>query len=135
MVGATIGAGVGAVQGELGLMIDALESVRLVTASGNIINVSKAENPDLFWGIRGAGANFGIITSATYRVPKAINDGKVLNVDFMFPAGANRSIWEIMKSFDETLPSKLTLNVVVLFNETVNEVRLILKKKTLKSVN
>lgn len=122
MVGATIGAGVGAVQGELGLMIDVLESVRLVTAAGNIINVSKTENPDLFWGIRGAGANFGIITSATYRVPKAINSGQVLNVDFMFPASANRSIWEIMKSFDETLPSKLTLNFVVLFNETVDEV-------------
>ncbi|KAH8799826.1 hypothetical protein F5884DRAFT_848014 [Xylogone sp. PMI_703] len=125
MIGATIGAGVGPVQGELGLMIDALESVRMVTASGSIINVSKTENAELFWGIRGAGANFGIITSATYRVPNAINNGDVLNADFLFPAAANGSVWKFLQSVDDTLPSKMTLNFAVAYNQTIDQLLMV----------
>jgi hypothetical protein len=122
MIGATIGAGVGPVQGELGLMIDALESVRIITASGSIISASRTENAELFWGIRGAGANFGIITSATYKVPEAINKGNVLNADFLFLPQSSPAIWQILKSFDDTLPSQLTLNIGVAFNQTINQV-------------
>lgn len=68
MIGATIGAGVGPYQGLHGLVIDALLSVRLVTASGKIVMASEQEHEGLFWAVRGAGANFGIITSATYKV-------------------------------------------------------------------
>ncbi|KAK8060366.1 hypothetical protein PG996_010296 [Apiospora saccharicola] len=48
--------------------MDALLSVRLVTAAGAVVTASATENGDLFWALRGAGANFGIVTSATYRV-------------------------------------------------------------------
>ncbi|KAK4981117.1 hypothetical protein LTR28_005260 [Elasticomyces elasticus] len=54
-VGVTLGAGVGRLQGEFGLLIDALKSVRMVTAEGKLITVSATENSELFWGIRGAG--------------------------------------------------------------------------------
>lgn len=56
------------------MLIDALVSVRLVSAKGDIVEASKTKNPDLFWGIRGAGANFGIIVSATYQA-RRITDG------------------------------------------------------------
>lgn len=68
MVGATLGAGVGRYQGLHGLIIDSLISVRMVTAEGDIISVSAHEHADLFWGLRGAGMNFGIILSAKYQV-------------------------------------------------------------------
>lgn len=55
MVGITLGAGIGRFEGGSGLLIDALESVRMVTAEGQVITVSAAEHEDLFWGIRGAG--------------------------------------------------------------------------------
>ena len=126
MIGATIGAGVGPAQGELGLMIDALESVRIITASGKIVEASRTKHAELFWGIRGAGANFGIITSATYKVPNAINNGEVLNADFLFPAAANQSVYEILESFDDTLPSGLTLNFAVAFNATMDQVCLLI---------
>ncbi|SLM38091.1 fad binding domain protein [Lasallia pustulata] len=120
-LGATLGAGIGPLQGQHGLMLDALESVRLVTANGDLINVSNTENADLFWGIRGAGFNFGIVTEATYKVYEATYYGQVMEGDILFPASANRSIWEIIKSYDNTLPAKLSLTVAVSYNATLDE--------------
>ena len=53
--------------GTFGLILDALVSARVVTATGEVIEVSDTHNEDLFWTIRGAGANFGIITEATFQ--------------------------------------------------------------------
>ena len=63
MMGATLGGGIGRSHGIHGMIIDALVSVRLVTADGQIIEASEKTNSDLFWGIRGAGQNFGIVVS------------------------------------------------------------------------
>jgi FAD/FMN-containing dehydrogenase len=48
---------------ELGLALDNLRSVEIVTADGEVRTASEAENPDLFWAVRGAGSNFGVVTS------------------------------------------------------------------------
>ena len=124
MVGATLGAGVSSLQGDMGLLIDTLESVEFVTANGSIVTTSATMNADLFWGIRGAGTNFGIVTSATYRVSNFINNGEVLNANFMFPASACRSIWEILKYYDEALPSHMAINIAAMFNPIIQEVSL-----------
>ena len=121
-LGATLGAGIGPLQGHRGLMLDALESVRLVTANGSLITVSNTSYPDLFWGIRGAGFNFGIIPEATYKVYDTTYNGQVMNGDLLFPASANRSIWEIFKSYDDTLPAKLSLVAAMSYNATLNDV-------------
>lgn len=123
MVGATLGAGVGPLQGLHGLVLDALSSVQLITASGSLITVSSTENPDLFWAIRGAGANFGIITSANYSIHDATNDGMLVNADFIYPASANRSLFELLASFDEYLPPQLGLSIEMAYNQTSQEVR------------
>lgn len=122
IVGATLGAGVGNLQGLHGLLIDSLLSVRLVTATGKIITASATENSDLFWGIRGAGYDFGIVTSATYRVYDATNQGQVVNADFLYPAPANQSVWQALQSYDETLPAGLALTAFVLPNVTSRQV-------------
>lgn len=109
MVGATLGAGVGRYQGLHGLIIDALLSVRIITASGELITASNIENSDLFWAIRGAGANFGIITYATYRITDLTNKGQVLNADMRFPASKNESYWELLRSFESSLPAPASL--------------------------
>lgn len=124
MVGATLGGGVSSLQGDLGLLIDSLESVQLVTANGSYVTASETENADLFWGIRGAGTNFGIVTYATYRVSNFLNKGEVLNANFMYPASANRSIWEILEYYDEALPSHLAINIAALPNPETKEVYL-----------
>ena len=65
MVGATLGGGVGRYNGLHGLLLDSLLSVKVVTAAGKIEKASTTENPDLFWGLRGAGFNFATVLEAT----------------------------------------------------------------------
>ena len=60
--GLTLGGGYGWLSGIIGLVIDNLVSVTLVTAQGEIVKASKEENEDLFWAMRGAGQNFGVVT-------------------------------------------------------------------------
>ncbi|HET7854998.1 MAG TPA: FAD-binding oxidoreductase [Gaiellaceae bacterium] len=63
VAGLTLGGGMGRLQRKHGLTIDNLRAVELVTADGRRVRASEVENSDLFWGLRGAGANFGIATS------------------------------------------------------------------------
>jgi FAD/FMN-containing dehydrogenase len=68
VAGLTLGGGMGRLQRRFGLTIDNLDAVELVTADGRLVRASKDENEDLFWGVRGAGANFGITTAFELRL-------------------------------------------------------------------
>src|SRR6266446_9589571 len=59
IAGLTLGGGYGWLDGKYGLACDNVLSVDVVTAEGQLVTASAEENADLFWGIRGAGANFG----------------------------------------------------------------------------
>ena len=68
IAGYTLGGGLGWLMSKYGLAADNLESVELVTASGEVLQVDEASHPDLLWALRGGGGNFGVATSLTYRV-------------------------------------------------------------------
>ena len=68
VAGLTLGGGMGRLMRKFGLTLDNLLSVELVTADGRLVHASDDENPDLFWGMRGAGPNFGIVTSFEFRL-------------------------------------------------------------------
>jgi len=65
--GLTLGGGFGWISRKYGLTIDNLLSVELVTAEGEIVKASADENEDLFWGTRGGGGNFGIVTTFEFQ--------------------------------------------------------------------
>jgi len=72
--GLTLGGGWGFSCRHLGMTCDSLLATELVTASGAIVTASEKDNPDLFWAVRGgAGGNFGVHTSFTYRVVPTID--------------------------------------------------------------
>ena len=68
IAGLTLGGGLGWLMGKHGLSCDNLLSADLVTAEGKFLTVSPDEHSDLFWGLRGGGGNFGIVTSFEYRL-------------------------------------------------------------------
>ncbi|KAL2047408.1 hypothetical protein N7G274_001429 [Stereocaulon virgatum] len=118
ILGATLGGGVGSYGGLHGLEMDALKSLRMVTGTGSLIEVSSTSHPDLWWGMRGAGFNFGIVTSATYQVYNFTHNGQAMSADFRFHASQNASLYEFARSFTGKMPDAFSIDIAIAYNES-----------------
>jgi FAD/FMN-containing dehydrogenase len=104
IAGLTLGGGFGWLSRKLGLSIDNLISVDVVTAAGGLVKASETENPDLFWGIRGGGGNFGVITSFEFRLHKV--GPQVLAGLIVHPLDAARDVLRFYRDFIKTTPQE-----------------------------
>jgi FAD/FMN-containing dehydrogenase len=108
--GLTLGGGLGWLMRTYGLACDNLLSVDIVTADGRLLTASASKNQDLFWGVRGGGGNFGIVTSFEFRLHPV---GKLLAGMVIHPLAQAK---EAIKFYDEfTLTSPDALGSMVGF--------------------
>ena len=106
VAGLTLGGGVGWLVRKHGLCCDNLIGVEIITADGSLLNISTKENPELFWGIRGGGGNFGIVTSMKFRLHKL---GKVIGGMIIHPQNTAKEVIQFYREFMKTAPDELTL--------------------------
>lgn len=109
--GLTLGGGVGRLQRKFGLTIDNLRAVELVTADGRTVRASETEEPDLFWGIRGAGSNFGVVTSFEFDLHPF---GPLLHRGaLVHPASQVHEVWRAFRDYAATAPDEVSLILVI----------------------
>jgi FAD/FMN-containing dehydrogenase len=107
IAGLTLGGGVGYLMGKYGLTIDNLLSAEVVTADGRVLHASSEEHDDLFWGLRGGGGNFGIVTSFEYRL-HAVGPEVTAGVA-LWPVASARQVLDFYRDFTAFLPDELSV--------------------------
>jgi FAD/FMN-containing dehydrogenase len=106
VAGLTLHGGLGHLRRKHGLSIDSLVSVDIVTADGELRRASATENEDLFWAVRGAGSNFGVVTSFEFRAHPV---GPIVFVGAIFyPFDEASSILRAWRDFMATAPEELS---------------------------
>jgi FAD/FMN-containing dehydrogenase len=105
VAGLTLGGGVGRLQRRFGLTIDSLRAVELVTADGDLVRASADEEPELFWGLRGAGANFGVATSLELELHPF--SGTLHRGVHVHPATDIQELWSIFREFAAAAPDTI----------------------------
>ena len=105
IAGLTLGGGVGWLLGKYGIACDNVISVDVVTAEGRLFTASATENEDLFWGVRGSGGNFGIVTSFEYRLHEV---GPVLGGGVLHPVEKAREVLRFYREFSSSCPDELS---------------------------
>ncbi len=110
LAGLTLGGGIGWLMRKYGLTVDQLLSVDVVTADGTFLKASEDENPDLFWGVRGGGGNFGIVTEFTYRLNPL--GPVVLAGPVVWPMAESPRVLRLYREWITTVPDELTTVVV-----------------------
>ena len=110
LAGLTLGGGIGWLMRKFGLTIDQLLSVDLVTADGEFVTASADINPDLFWGVRGAGSNFGIVTEFEFRLNPV--GPIVLAGPIFWPMKDSPKVLRFYRDWITDLPDEMTTIVV-----------------------
>jgi FAD/FMN-containing dehydrogenase len=110
MAGLTLGGGIGWLMRKYGLTIDQLLAVDLVTADGQFVKASAEENADLFWGMRGAGSNFGIVTEFEFRLNPV--GPIVLAGPVAWPMDKSADVLRFYREWITDVPDELTTVVV-----------------------
>ena len=107
IAGLTLGGGIGWLSGSYGLSCDNLISADVVTADGRMLTASAGENPDLLWGLRGGGGNFGVVASLEYQLHPV--SPMVLAGYLMYPYNKARELFALMGEFTANMPDEMNI--------------------------
>ena len=110
IAGLTLGGGYGWLAGKHGLACDNLLAVEVVTADANVLTASATEHPDLFWGVRGAGPNLGVVTSFEYQLHPV---GPVLGGLVVYPLSNGKTALRAFQEFSASCPDEVSTAALV----------------------
>ena len=111
IAGLTLGGGYGWLNGKCGLACDNVLSADVVTAHGQLVTASAKENDDLLWAIRGAGANFGVVTSLEYQLHRV---GPVLGGLVLHPLSRGEEVLRFFHEFSSTCADEVSTIVLLM---------------------
>jgi FAD/FMN-containing dehydrogenase len=111
VAGLTLGGGFGRVGRRFGLALDNVRGVEIVTAGGEFLRANAEENPELYWGLRGGGGNFGIVTSFDFQLHPMQRE--VVGGFIAFPLSEARSVMRFWAEYEAEAPDELYLSCVM----------------------
>jgi FAD binding domain/Berberine and berberine like len=111
VAGYSLGGGESSLTPKFGYGCDSIVGLEVVTADAKVLGVREKENSDLFWAMRGAGANFGIATSIEFQLHPIET---VLSGSLRYPIRQARRVLHFLDSFAPTIPAELFLIAAVL---------------------
>jgi FAD/FMN-containing dehydrogenase len=109
--GLVTGGGFGRLARRFGMSIDNLLSVDVVTADGELVHASRTEHPDLFWGVRGGGGNFGIVTSFEFRLHPM--ERTVLAGMIGYPLAQAKEALRVYGEYGPEAPDELQIDMAI----------------------
>jgi FAD/FMN-containing dehydrogenase len=109
--GLTLGGGMGWLARQFGLACDNVISYQLVTANGDVVTASATENSELFWGLRGGGGNFGIVTAFEFRLHQV--GTRTLVAEFTYPADEGFAVLRGWRDLNAKAPRQATFTAGV----------------------
>ncbi|EPC03296.1 FAD-linked oxidase [Litchfieldella anticariensis FP35 = DSM 16096] len=107
VAGLTLGGGFGYLTRRWGWTVDNVTGMDVVTADGRLVHASRDEHADLFWGLRGGGGNFGVVTGFDYRLYDV--GPEVIGGIVAWPASEAPAVLELYRTLAEQAPPELTL--------------------------
>jgi FAD/FMN-containing dehydrogenase len=107
--GLTTGGGFGRVGRRFGLALDNVVGVDVVTADGQLLHANAEENADLYWGVRGGGGNFGVVTNFEFKLHPM--QRTVVGGDILYPGSMVREVFETYREYGVTAPDLLYCDV------------------------
>jgi FAD/FMN-containing dehydrogenase len=114
VAGLTLGGGFGRVARRFGLALDNVRGVDIVTAGGQFLRADAQENPELYWGVRGGGGNFGVVTSFDFQLHPM--QRQVIGGLIAFPLSEARSVLRFYSEYEAIAPDELYLSGVIVSN-------------------
>lgn len=109
--GLTLGGGFGRLARRFGLALDNVRAVEIVTANGDIVRADAHENADLYWGVRGGGGNFGVVTAFEFSLHPM--QRQVIGGRMLFPLDQAKSVLSFYSDYEGSAPGDLSLDAAL----------------------